>query len=398
MPTETAPSPDTVSIRQMPAPPPPPPPLIEWSRIRRALVVRLDNVGDVVMLTPSLRALRGRLPSSHISLLTSPAGGLVADMIPWIDGLVVHSPLWQQISPRPGVGVVEDLDLVDTLAHQGFDAAFIFTSFRQSPHPPAFACLLAGIDIRAGQSKEFGGLVLTHAVDPLDDAVHQVDRNLHLLESLGIAAPDRVTEVRPPLSARDQADGLLASAGLPPGEPYLVLAPTASCPARSCSPQQALALTDRITRRLDCPVVVVGGDRPRDLEAARFITGGVQTGSVVSLAGMTSIPVLASIVAGAAVAVTTNSGALHLADATATPQVVLYSGTDLIDQWRPRQSEHVIVTQATTCSPCYRLTCPFDMECLDLDLDEVVAAVGRLLGTGRPVKGAVRLESPAVRA
>jgi hypothetical protein len=58
-------------------------------------------------------------------------------------------------------------------AHQ-FDASIIFTSFSQSPYPPAYACYLAGIPVRIGQSKEFGGSVLSHWKRAVPDAVWSV--------------------------------------------------------------------------------------------------------------------------------------------------------------------------------------------------------------------------------
>jgi ADP-heptose:LPS heptosyltransferase len=87
-------------------------------------------------------------------------------------------------------------NLIEALSQRRFDAAIIFTSFLQSPYPPAYVCYLAGITVRAGQSQEFGGSLLTHWVRPLPDRTHQVDRNLFLLESLGVEIAGRHLEVR----------------------------------------------------------------------------------------------------------------------------------------------------------------------------------------------------------
>jgi ADP-heptose:LPS heptosyltransferase len=69
---------------------------------------------------------------------------------------------------------------------------------------------------------------------------------------------------------------------------------------------------------------------------------------------------------------------MHLADAFARPQVVLYSGTELESQWRPRRSPCRLFRVPTPCSPCYRFTCPYDMACLEIEPTAVVAA-GRAL-------------------
>src|SRR5690606_32880825 len=94
----------------------------------------------------------------------------------------------------------------------------------------------------------------------------------------------------------------------------------------------------------------------------------------------TSIVGLAALVAGARLVLTNDSLGLHLADATRTPSVVLYSGTELESQWRPRHSPHRLLRKPTPCSPCYQFTCPFHLECLDWTPEEVAAAGIELLG------------------
>src|SRR6185312_14169923 len=93
--------------------------------------------------------------------------------------------------------------------------------------PAAYVCQLAGVGIRAGLSKEFGGAGLTHWVPAPDDDLHQVDRALHLLERLGV--PARGTDLHARVDP-GAADGLLAAAGVT--GPYAVLLPGASCPSR----------------------------------------------------------------------------------------------------------------------------------------------------------------------
>ena len=80
-------------------------------------------------------------------------------------------------------------------------------------------------------------------------------------------------------------------------------------------------------------------------------------------------------------------GPMHLADAFARPQVVLYSGTELESQWEPRRSARRLLQVPTPCSPCHTFTCPFSMECLDIDPDVVVAAALELLRHPLPAQG-----------
>src|SRR5512140_929377 len=123
----------------------------------RLLVIRLDNIGDVVMLGPALRSLRAARPLAHITLLASPAGNQVAPLLPWINKTIPWRASWQNISAHASTEPQKEWELANLLSAGHYDAAFIFTSFSQSPYPPAFACYMAGIPVRIGQSREFGG-------------------------------------------------------------------------------------------------------------------------------------------------------------------------------------------------------------------------------------------------
>src|SRR3954451_13680634 len=136
--------------------------------MRRILVVRPDNVGDVLMTGPVLRALAAAAPGARLDLLASPAGAAAAALLPEVSDVVTASVSWQQLDLVAGAD--PDAALVDDLATRGYDAAVVLTSFSQAPWPAAAVCRRAGIGVRVGMSKEFGGGVLTHWVPaPADE-------------------------------------------------------------------------------------------------------------------------------------------------------------------------------------------------------------------------------------
>lgn len=203
----------------------------DWKQVRRVLAVRLDNLGDVVMTGPALRTLRHALPDAEITLMVTPLGSRIATLLPWVDRLLVHRPVWQDAAGTMLFDPAREQGLVRDIRAGCYDAAVIFTSFSQSPYPPAYVCYLAGAPIRLGQSKEFGGSILSHWVRPLPDDTHQVDRNLHLLKSSGFPAQGRHLELAIPREVQDAADRLLADSGIAQDAPFIALAPGASCAA-----------------------------------------------------------------------------------------------------------------------------------------------------------------------
>jgi ADP-heptose:LPS heptosyltransferase len=341
-------------------------PPIDWSRPARVLVIRPDNLGDVLMCGPALAALRAAAPQARIDLLASPAGSAAADLLPELDGVLVARVSWQRIEPEPGA---PDAELVTDLTARDYAAAIVLTSFSQSPWPAGYVCQLAGIPIRAGMSKEFGGAALTHWVPAPDDGLHQVDRAQYLLGRLGIAPAPATLHAEVPAPGQVAARAALAERGLAPDRRYAVLLPGASCPSRRYPADRFRAVAGELARA-GLPVLVCGP--PAEAELVRAVAG-TEPG-VHPLAGRLDVPGLAGLLAGAAVAVTNNSGGAHLADAVGTPVVVLFAGTELVEQFRPRSVPSTVLGVPTACTPCRQFRCPYQLECLDVPQSAVVAA------------------------
>jgi ADP-heptose:LPS heptosyltransferase len=365
---------------------------LDTSALSRVLAVRLDNLGDVVLATPALRALRRALPpGARLDLLASPAGASLAPLLTApeagaVDDVLVLRAVWQDASSAMPQDPARELALADRLRAGAYDAVVVFTSFSQSPWPPAYAAYLAGVPVRVGQSKEFGGSLLSHWVTPPDDAVHQVDRALHLLGAVGVPPAGAHLALGVPDAAHEAAGAALRAAGLSPRSPYALLAPGASCPSRRYPPGRFAAVAADLARA-GLPVAVVGSEKEARLVSAVVEGAGVEgagTAGVVGLAGAVDVPGLAALVDGAAVAVTNNSGGMHLADALRTPLVALFAGTELEQQYAPRGTRASLFRVPTACSPCRAFDCPYSLECLDVPAHAVagaaLAAAGRLDG------------------
>lgn len=344
-----------------------------WREARNILALRLDNAGDVLMLGPALRAIRETAPAARLTLLASPAGAAAAPLLPWLDSVIVWRASWQDLGRLPFCPERE-LELVDLLRARAFDAAMIFTSFSQTPHAPGYACYLAGIPLRAGASKEFGGAVLTDELRAEPDDLHQVDRNLRLVEALGFHTSDRQLHAAITPEARANASQLLARHGVDSVSPFILLHPGASAAARRYPPERASAVARGLVEK-GHQVVITGTATEAGLTGR--IAASAEGAHV--LASATTLPEYAALIERAAVVVCGNTLPLHLADAVGTPVVALYSGTDLEEQWRPRTTSARILRRPTDCYPCYRFDCPIGQPCLAIGPSEVVAAVEAIL-------------------
>lgn len=368
----------------------------DFTSLKRILAIRLDNIGDVVMLSPALRSLKQAFPEAQLSLMASPAGSQVAPLLPWVDDVFTWEAVWQDIAEHVPMDTGKEFALVDLLQQRHFDAAFIFTGITQSPHPPAYACYLAQIPIRIGQSREFGGGVFSHWVKPPKEDSYQVDRNLHLLEAVGIPVLDRRMALEVPAADQEKAAGLLAQLGLSL-QPYVVLAPGASASARRypearfVQAAQQLALTG-------LPVVIIGS--PREVGKYPRLEELAETKSlpIYSLIGRTTLNEMAAIISRSALVIANNSGSMHFAAAFNRPAVLLYSGTETHKQFAPPGAGICLLSRMTACTPCHLFNCPYHLECLDIPAEEVVAAALDLLKPGHSLSqtaGDSLIESPS---
>ncbi len=134
-----------------------------------------------------------------------------------------------------------------------------------------------------------------------------------------------------------------------------------------------------IEERTGLPGVVVGSDKERD--EAEMLLERARAPRRRALVGNT-VPEMAALIRGARLLLANNSGPMHLADAVHTPMVVLYSGTEWLEQWRPRSAPARLLRREVNCSPCFAFRCPFDHECLDVPAEAVLSASLEMLASG----------------
>lgn len=349
----------------------------DWRGARNILAVRLDNSGDVIMLGPALRAVKETSPAARVTLLCTPAGAAAAPLLPWVDEVLIWRPIWQDLGHLP-FDPPREQELIAMLAAGRYDAALVFTSFSQTPHVAGYVCYLAGIPLRAGESKEFGGRCLTQTLAPAPEELHQVERNLRLVEALGFAVRERRLVIEIPPEARIAARRLSRATGIANDTPFVVVHPGASARARR-PPPELIGAAARLLGERGWPVLVTGV--PREAEAVDGVLR--EAPEARPLLGDATLPEYAALIEAAALVICGNTLPMHLADATGTPVVALYAGTDYEGQWQPRSTRARLLRRPTACAPCYLFDCPIGLPCLAIEPEEVVAAAVELLARDR---------------
>ena len=158
----------------------------------RILLVRPDNVGDVVLLAAAIRAIREAHRDAVIGLLASPAGATAVPLLPWVDEVLVEQVVWQDASTSPIFDPKRELEFIERLRRGRWDAMVVFTSFSQTAFGAAYAAYLAGIPVRAGHARDFGGALLTRRRATARLGGPPGRPALDLVERLGIDVADQL--------------------------------------------------------------------------------------------------------------------------------------------------------------------------------------------------------------
>ena len=356
-----------------------------WQEARRVLAVRLDNLGDVLVTTPAIHAIRESLPEASITLLASPIGAQVGRLNPDIDEVIVHSAPWMDPWSRLPLDPGREAQAIARLSEESYDAAVIFTSFRQSPLPAAYMCYLAGVPLRLAASIDGPGSLLTTRHRHPEQMMHEVERGLDLVAAVGMRASDDRLVLRVPGGAREEI------AEFVDGErPLIVVHPGCSMPARTYPWEMYVEVIDTLVRDLNARVVVTGADDERPLVDTILAHVDPRTRTnVVAAAGSLTFPAFCALIEAADLVVTNNTGPMHMAAAIGTPVVALFALTNPPEQWGPWRVPHRLLWHEVPCRLCYSRVCPTTHDCLREvhPRDVVQAAADLLVESGQRLAG-----------
>lgn len=337
----------------------------------RILLVKLSSFGDVLHGLPTLEALRDTFPTAHITWLVEAAYAPLLSGHPALDEVWIgprlrpaeffsgSNPaalrrLMQQLRARP-------FDLVVDV--QGLLKSAVWVALARSPRK-------VGYD----KTRELSYLALTERVPPFDPEAHAVRRYLNLAHYLGAPpAPPRFH------LGLDTAVDISALIPATTDRPLVVLHPGARWASKLWPPASWAQLSDWFHAQ-GFQVAVTGSTADRELVAN--ITAQCRAPRL-NLAGSTSLAQLAAILQKARLAVTTDTGAMHLAAALGTPVAALFGPTA---PWRtgPFGDGHQVVRLGLPCSPCFKRQCPAPRCLTNLSPEMVAAACEKILSV-RPI-------------
>jgi heptosyltransferase III len=299
----------------------------------KILLLQLKRIGDLILTTPAIGALRKNFPDARITLVVSRE---CAELLPAISSadrtLVANRNL-------------KDVAVFLAVAREKFDYCVDFTQNDRS----ALLAFLSGARKRVAsyrvkaRSSNRARVYNEFTKLRLKD-MHTLDYNLALLEPLGICNASRVLQLELPRPARAKAEQLLELSKI--DNPFIIFHPGSARAEKFWETRRWADVIDRVRSNWRVNSVLTGGGSALEQKHICEIKAKLRK-PVVDLSRKTDLLTLTALIAQARLLVTVDSAAMHLAAAKQTPQVVLFGPTNPF-HWRPRESPALILQGEST--------------------------------------------------
>ena len=343
------------------------PPRWDWSEVRKVLLVRLRSIGDTVLATPSLYALKRFLPNVTVDILVEDWVAPLLNNHPYVDNVIVLERNGLMARARAARELRSaNYDVVYNL-HGGTTATFL-TRATGARHRVGF------------ESYQYAQLHNYQAPSPLllwgQQKTHSVEQQLALLGWTGVPVTDRPrTQLGISQKAAETVKRLLGESGLNDRKIALIH-PAAAFATKQWATENFARVAEFVAERGFAPVAIAAPNEKALLEKL------CSEANVRIATFDLSLPEVTALAARSQLFTGNDSGIAHIAAAVGTPAVVIFGSSNLA-HWRPWNSAPAeIVFEEMPCQPCPGYFCEkFDQpECiLRVPVARVTAAIDRIL-------------------
>ena len=291
-------------------------------QVDRILIIRLAPLGETVLTTPVIRALRQHFQDAYIAYMVAPTREDLVSANPHLDEVITY----QASVPK----------LIYQLIRHKFEMAIVLQpTFRLVLH-----AFLARIPFRVGFETNAGGKKLLNLAVPNNTAQHETQRYLDIVRTLGVDVVDDEPEVFVDGAGTAWVDSFLENQGLNDGKPIIGLNPGAATAYRRWDAANFAALGNRLHEVYSAHIIITTG--PREGELANQVAGQMAHPSVV--VNQVTPMQLAALLQRCDLYISNDTGPMHLSTAVKTPTVALFGASNLI-QWAPPWDRHAVIAR-----------------------------------------------------
>jgi len=336
---------------------------VDWTSVRRVLVIRLRSIGDTVLATPSLIALRRFLPDARIDILLEDWVAPLLDGFDAVDNVITVGP-----------GLSDRIRAAGEIRRNRYDIAFNLHGGTTA----TFLTYATGARNRVGYSHYSYSFLYNHILSSSADYwqkehTHSAEQQLALLGFVGVPVKD---QPKTRLAVTSEAAALLAEK-FRPAKPYALFHPASLFFTKEWAPENFARVAEFLAER-GTETVAVAAKNEREVLLKLQEASNVP----ITIFDDLSLPEITALASRACLFVGNDSGIAHIAAAVAAPAVVIF-GSSNRDHWHPwTDSPSEIVFHPLKCQPCPGYECKEfgEPKCiLSVTPDQVFGAIERVL-------------------
>lgn len=330
-------------------------------RIKKILIINLGGIGDILLSTPALKALRGFYPDSRICLLVTGQTFEFAKRLSYIDEIFIFNL-------RCGVmELARNLRVLLILRKRKLDLAINMRTLVSQRSALKMRILLAAINpkAKAGRDTEGRGKFFDFKIAEADyPQQHEIEQNIEMMRALGIEIKDRILDFKIEEESFKKINLILEEEGITK-EDILVCVHYGGKSSHRWPLENLLEAAKEISKKINCKFVLAGGKDELGAElcaAYRYIVP-VDI-KVINLTGKLALNELGALIKRADLFIVNDTGPMHIAAALHTPLLAIF-GPGYINQFDPRviSDKAVVLYKKADCAPCNKAECK-SMKCL----------------------------------
>lgn len=327
------------------------------STYRNILVNALVNLGDVVLTTSAIALLKKAYPDAKVTMLVRPVVREAVENNPVIDDVMIFDYKAKENSWGKMWAMVKEIK------SRHFDLAISFD--RKSR--PAILCFLAGIPVRVGPDRVFDDKpskvtwLYTHTAHIAHDLANTLQAETYqeiVRQFTGIDGHAVPVMANIPETSHAKAAEMLRR--LPQGKMPIALCVKGTFPLKTWPKEYFAEVVKELRKQYDAVFFVVGAPNDREyadevidacLQAAKSSGIAMDAGQILNFCGDTSLLDLAALFYRAALLVTVDTGATHIAATTGVKMVTMYGCTSP-NRWHPYNDNARVLSHEPDCCPC----------------------------------------------
>ncbi|TSA11180.1 MAG: putative lipopolysaccharide heptosyltransferase III [Deltaproteobacteria bacterium] len=351
--------------------------------IKNILIIQLGDIGDVVWVTPTLRAAKEKYPNAKVSILVWEGFGTLLEEDPSLHKIFEVRRYKGSFFRK----AIEQIRFIRGLRKEQFDLVFDLRAGDRG----AIMAYITGAPVRVSmfycEVPFWRNMLFTHVVDPplpTKKTLGAAEQSLRIVREFGIDTKNIVPKLWVSENVKEQVRQLLDRQNiLNVNQRWITLNPFSRWQYKEWSYDKWVQVIDWIWDRHGFPAVIVGSpeEKNKALELVKKCRG-----KVFNLAGQTTLSELAGVLALSFLHIGVDSAAPHIAAAVGIPTITIYGPSDWRD-WAPPGDNHRVVTPDDDCVPCHQKGCDSTgwSKCLqNLGTDKVQRAIQEMMETLSP--------------